>query len=244
MSFSVLAFIFLSQVLPYLHSRSYETRSAASNALSQIFTLVPLWHPFQDGAICSDSSPIHFLPPEFPMLSVAELVQRGTLLLASSGKEFIKPNGILSSSSEVKKARKEAMGRLGLDFLYSFGGNDDMDLDKELAAGNELDAQVPAENENAMEIDPPPVSTDLSLDVSTRAKKRSPSPRSKSTTPVAPSPSVPCGPQIDEDLSGLSARERNRLKRKRKQGNSAFVQAPPPTSSSKFQATTSGPSNK
>ncbi len=178
------------------------------------------------------------------MLSVAELVQKGTLLLASSGKEFIKPNGILSSSSEVKKARKEAMGRLGLDFLDNFGANDDMDLDKELAAVSEPDAQASGENENPMDSDPSPVSADLSLDVSAKAKKRSSSPRSKSTTPVAPSPSVPSGPQIDEDLTGLSARERNRLKRKRKHGNSAFVQAPPPTSSSKFQATTSGAPNK
>lgn len=178
------------------------------------------------------------------MVSVEELVQKGTLLLASSGKEFVKPNGILSSSNEVKKARKEAMGRLGLDFLYSFGGNDDMDLDKELAAGSESDAPVTEETENIMDIDPPPVSGDLSLDVTTKAKKRSPSPRSKSTTPVAPSPSVACDPQPENDLTGLSARERNRLKRKRKQGNSAFVQAPPPTSSSKFQATIAGSTNK
>ena len=171
-------------------------------------------------------------------------MRKGTLLLASSGKEFIKPNGILSSSSEVKKARKEAMGRLGLDFLYGLGANDDMDFDKELAAGSEPDAQVPGENEAAMNVDPPPVSADLSLDVNTKLKKRSPSPRSKSTTPVAPSPSVPCVPQPDEDMSGLSARERNRLKRKRKQGNSAFVQAPPPTSSTKFQPTAAGSANK
>jgi TATA-binding protein-associated factor len=179
------------------------------------------------------------------MLSVEELVQKGTLLLASSGKEFIKPTGILSSSSEVKKARKEAMGRLGLDFLYSFGGaNDDMDLDKELAAGSEPDASVPEGTENSMDIDPPPVSAGLSLDVNAKAKKRSPSPRSKSTTPVAPSPSAPCNPQPDNDLSGLSARERNRLKRKRKHGNAAFVQAPPPTSSSKLQAVVAGTTNK
>lgn len=178
------------------------------------------------------------------MVSVEELVRKGTLLLASSGKEFIKPNGILSSSSEVKKARKEAMGRLGLDFLYGFGANDDMDFDKELAAGSEPDAQVLGENEAAMNVDPSPVSADLSLDVNTKSKKRSPSPRSKSTTPVAPSPSVPCVPQPDEDMSGLSARERNRLKRKRKQGNSAFVQAPPPTSSTKFQPTAAGLANK
>jgi TATA-binding protein-associated factor len=178
------------------------------------------------------------------MLSVEELVQKGTLLLASSGKEFTKPNGILSSSSEVKKARKEAMGRLGLDFLDSFGANDDMDLDKELVAGSEPDTRVPGESENTMDVDPPSVPVALSLDVSTKAKKRSPSPRSKSTTPVAPSPSAPSGPQPDEELTGLSARERNRLKRKRKQGNAAFVQAPPPTSNSKFQATTTGVANK
>jgi TATA-binding protein-associated factor len=177
------------------------------------------------------------------MVSVEELVQKGTLLLASSGKEFIKPNGILSSSSEVKKARKEAMGRLGLDFLYSFGTNDDMDLDKELAAGSEPDTHAPGENE-AMNVDPPALTVNLSLDVGAKLKKRSPSPRSKSTTPVAPSTSATCGPQPDEDMSGLSARERNRLKRKRKQGNTAFVQAPPPTSNPKFQATAACSTNK
>ncbi|KAI0247046.1 SNF2 chromatin remodeling protein [Lactifluus subvellereus] len=233
----------IARVFPYLHSRSYDSRSAASNALSQIFTLVPLWHPFQDDATGPDAPPVPYIPPEFPMVSVEELVQKGTLLLASSGKEFIKPNGILSSSSEVKKARKEAMGRLGLDFLYSFGTNDDMDLDKELAAGSEPDTHAPGENE-AMNVDPPTLTANLSLDVGTKLKKRSPSPRSKSTTPVAPSPSAPCGPQPDEDMSGLSARERNRLKRKRKQGNTAFVQAPPPTSNSKFQATAAGSANK
>lgn len=235
----------IARVLPYLHSRSHETRSAASNALSQIFSLVPLWHPLQDGAPDSDDEwQVSSSPSGFPMVSVEELVRKGTLLLASSGKEFIKPNGILSSSSEVKKARKEAMGRLGLDFLYGLGENDDMDFDKELAAGSEPDAQVPGENEAPMNVDPPPVSAQLSLDVNIKPKKRSPSPRSKSTTPVAPSPSVPCAPQPDEDMSGLSARERNRLKRKRKQGNTAFVQAPPPTSSTKFQPTAAGSANK
>ena len=90
--------------------RSYESRSAASNALSQIFTLVPLWHPFQDGSICTAVSLAPYPSPEFPMLSVAELVQKGTLLLASSGKEFIKPNGILSSSNEVKEGTQGGHG--------------------------------------------------------------------------------------------------------------------------------------
>ena len=68
-------------------------------------------------------------------------MQKGTLLLASSGKEFAKPTGILSNSTEVKKARKEAMGRLGLDFLDSVG-DDEMDLEKELAVDVEPDVDV------------------------------------------------------------------------------------------------------
>ena len=46
----------------------------------------------------------------------------------------------------------------------------------------------------------------------------------------------------DEDTSALSARERNRLKRKRKPGNAAVVGALPPTQTSgaKYQATAAG----
>ena len=117
------------QILPYLHSRSHETRSAASTALSQIFTLVPLWTPYPDADSKPYGASTSLPPPEFPSFSVRELMEKGTLLLASSGKEFTKPTGILANSSEVKKARKEAMGRLGLDFLDSVA--DDMDLDKD-----------------------------------------------------------------------------------------------------------------
>ena len=78
------------------------------------------------------------MPPTFSNFSVQELILQGKLLLASSGKEFVKPTGILSSAAEVKKARKEAMGRLGLEFL----DGDDMDLDKEFAADAETDEGV------------------------------------------------------------------------------------------------------
>ena len=112
-----------------------------SVALSQIFTLVPLWHPGADEADKIPGEAEGLPAPDFPHFSVQELMERGTLLLASSGKEFTKPTGILASSSEVKKARKDAMSRLGLDFLDSVGGADDMDLDKELAA-DETDGDV------------------------------------------------------------------------------------------------------
>lgn len=97
--------------------------------------MVPLWKPSCDKAIAESSSDAPLIPPTFPNFSVQELILQGKLLLASSGKEFTKPTGILSSAAEVKKARKEAMGRLGLEFL----DGDDMDLDKEFAAEVETD---------------------------------------------------------------------------------------------------------
>ncbi|KAI0654791.1 SNF2 chromatin remodeling protein [Cubamyces menziesii] len=233
----------LARILPYLHSRSHETRSAASTALSQIFSLVPLWMPYSD----AESKPYGASPnlpaPEFPSFSVRELMEKGTLLLASSGKEFTKPTGILANSSEVKKARREAMGRLGLDFLESVGGADDMDLDKELAADEaEVDIEMAAPTPVKSEDEPMPISpTDEAVDV--KIKKEEPVPvRSKSSTPAAPPSglSAPSTPAPD-DLSALSARERNRLKRKRKPGNAAVVAAPPPQSANaKFQAAAAG----
>lgn len=176
-------------------------------------------------------------------------MEKGTLLLASSGKEFQKPTGILANSTEVKKARKEAMGRLGLDFLDSVGGADDMDLDKELAADEpdvDVDMAAPPPSAQAavpmpipvkIEDEGPPSSpTDEFLDP---AKVKKEAGRSKSSTPqAAPSPA----PGSSEDTTALSARERNRLKRKRKPGNAAVVGAPPPSqgSGAKFQATTAG----
>ncbi|KAH7890001.1 hypothetical protein F5I97DRAFT_1849278 [Phlebopus sp. FC_14] len=232
----------VARILPYLHSKSHDTRSAASNALSQIFSLVPVWSPQNEDVKPLTDFPM--TPPEFPTFSVPELMQKGVLLLASSGKEFSKPSGILSNSAEVKRARKEAMGRLGLDFLDSVGAADDMDLDKELAVDTEPDA---ATESDAVKKEEAP-STEIHMDVEPTIKKeRSPPARSQSSTPAAPSPITPATPAESEDLHGLSARERNRLKRKRKPGNSAFVAAPPPPPSSagsRYSATAAGPSNK
>ena len=166
--------------------------------------------------------------PQFPNFSVKDLMERGTRLLASSGKEFVKPSTILANPSEVKKARKEAMGRLGLDFLDGLGG-DEMDWEKELAP--EVEPETETENtvkaEEETVVSPPAVS---------------PTDRSNSSTPI---PALPVPELSEEDLSGLSARERNRLKRKRKAGNAAFVSAPPPQASgSKYTAQPTGQANK
>ena len=175
-------------------------------------------------------------------------MEKGTLLLASSGKEFTKPTGILASSSEVKKARKEAMGRLGLDFLESVGGADDIDLEKELADEDEMhidteptapklengDEDVKMYDEHEPILQPAPLMANTAV-----------AGPSQSPTPAAPSPVPSNGaPAVVEDASNLSARERNRLKRKRKGGNSAFVVATGPPAASKYNANTAAPPNK
>lgn len=173
-------------------------------------------------------------------------MQKGVLLLASSGKEFTKPSGILANSAEVKRARKEAMGRLGLDFLDCVGGADDMDIDKELAVDTDVDAASEADLQIKRE-DPPFSASPMEVDFNLR-KECSPPARSHSSTPVVPSPITPATPAVEnDDLTGLSARERNRLKRKRKVGSSAFVAPPPPPPSSagsRYNTTAAGPSNK
>jgi TATA-binding protein-associated factor len=210
--------------MPFLHSKSFETRTAASSALSQIFTLVPLWQPAH---LTEDEMSVEeLIAPSFPVFSVQDLLQKGTLLLASSGKEFQKPTGILSSSAEVKKARREVMGRLGLDFLESVGGADEMDLDKELAVDAEPDEDVKMEKKPQVED-----SLKQTSPTETGVERKPSIVRARSETPSAPSPAPSSVPPTVENLSALSARERNRLKRKRKPGNAAVVIAPPPQAS-------------
>lgn len=228
----------VARILPYLRSKSHDTRTAASNALSQIFSLVPVWRPQDEDVKPPPDLPAD--PPEFPTFSVQELMQKGALLLASSGKEFAKPFKLLSNPAEVQRARREAMGRLGLDFLDSVGAADDMDLDKELAADAESETvgdYEPSKNESPIAESP--------MNADFVSKEPSPPARSHSNSPAVPSPITPSTPANGSDLEGLSARERNRLKRKRKAGNSAFVTAPPPTNvGTRYTTAPAGSSSK
>ncbi|KAG7086556.1 hypothetical protein E1B28_002505 [Marasmius oreades] len=217
----------VARIIPFLHSKSYETRNAASTALSQIFSSTPIWQPSPNPeAMTTDSTSLP--TPDYPSFSIEELILQGKLLLASSGKEFIKP-AILSSPAEVKKARKEAMGRLGLEFLDDVA--EEIDLDKELGA--DVEGLGDVEMETVKSEAPPSPSGPCPL------KGEDSGPTSRSATPGPITPSESDQPQ---DLSAMSARERNRLKRKRKPGNSAFVAAPPPQAAgAKYSASAAGP---
>ncbi|KAG8771746.1 TATA-binding protein-associated factor mot1 [Ceratobasidium sp. 428] len=186
----------VTMVLPYLRSKSSETRSAAALALSHICSLLPLWSPAPTDVPSAPENAPTSEPPTFPSFDLPALLAHGTLLLASSGKEYAAP----THPADLARARKDVMSSLGLGFLEGVGGAEDMDLDRDLAA----DANQNANGETKAEPSEP-------------AKSSPPPP----ATPAAPAPA----PLIEEDLSGLSVRERNRLKRKRKPGNGAFVAA-------------------
>ena len=122
------------------------------------------------------------------------------------------------------------MGRLGLDFLDSVGGADEMDIEKELA---DAEADIDMEREDSVAPKSP-------MDVDTVKKEILPDRQMSSTPAQDPSPTGSTGPSAA--VSGLSARERNRLKRKRKPGNSAFVAAPPPAANgAKYNTAPAGP---
>ncbi|KAH7107356.1 SNF2 superfamily chromatin remodeling protein [Auriculariales sp. MPI-PUGE-AT-0066] len=225
----------VSRILPYLQSKSTDTRTAASAAISNICSLVPQWTPqstASEDVDMDDSS-----PPDFPQFDVADLITSKPLLLASSGKEYSK--GALS----VEDSRKEAIKRLGLEFLDNDQLGDELNIDQDLAVGSAApasesvttspraspEATVKSESDDTlvkMEIDEPSRPESPVSPVSATPPVVAPVPRGRGRKPKEPPPPKEESP-VPEGEVGLSARERNRLKRKRKAGNTAFVAAPP-----------------
>lgn len=239
----------LQKILPLLHSKSFDTRTAATTALSLICQLTPAWTPSTTPDSSINASPPQ-PAPEFPVFDVAQMLKTGTLLLASSGKEYEVTH--FNSSTDVARAQKEVMSRLGLGFMEGVGGDDmDLDLGKELAVAPQpmdVDPEDIKPQNNLLSPSPhdggetssasSPAGTTIDLGPppapkTTRVKAES----SSAGTPEPVNAESPSG-----DGAGLSARERNRLKRKLKTGNSAFV-APSPTTSRPSNSH-AGPSNK
>ncbi|EJU05341.1 hypothetical protein DACRYDRAFT_113489 [Dacryopinax primogenitus] len=218
----------VGRVLPYLRSKSSETRSAAARALSQICTLVPVWSPYEHAL--PDMANHQCPGPPFPAFSLASVLRASPLLLASSGEEYGK--GLwLGTPADVDRARKEALGRLGLGFLETVDG----EWTQGLVQQEDVKMEIPEEK--------------IALDThSTIAESESPVPESTigpvverrtpqrpTSKPSPPPPSSGHGlslepeiksspsPAPDVDRTILSARELNRLKRKRKPGNPGIV---------------------
>ncbi|KAG9012882.1 TATA-binding protein-associated factor mot1 [Tulasnella sp. 427] len=200
----------VSRLLPYLHSKSTDTRVAASSALQQICSLVPIWKPRtppstpRDGSSTSTSTAAE---PPFPPFVLEDLLFSPNLLLASSGKEFAKP---VQSDKDLAAARQEAMKRMGLGFFEDVSGDGfAKDLEKEFADDEDADVRMSDANKTDQEGSEPPTPAFVTVKMEV---------------------DVPTPPQSTEAHRELSKRELNRLKRKRKDGN-AFVAAAPAAAS-------------
>ena len=149
----------------------------------------------------------------------------------------------LGTPEEIARSRKEAMSRLGLDFLND---DDNDDWGKELVE-EAVDVAMADDEQRPAQSDDHEMQTEASVDPATaRSDEGSPS-MSAEPTFTCPhtaasfsrrqdhvSPTALQGPpeldaitMEDADAPGLSARERNRLKRKRKGTIGAYMNAPP-----------------
>jgi len=153
----------------------------------------------------------------------------------------------LGTPEEIARSRKEAMSRLGLDFLND---DDNDDWGKELVE-EAVDVAMADGEQRPAPPDDHEMQTEASVDP---APARSDGESSRMSAEPAPTPSTACllrrapfpvsndyvspvplqGPpdsdvihMEDADAPGLSARERNRLKRKRKGTIGPFMHAPP-----------------
>jgi TATA-binding protein-associated factor len=214
-----------------------ETRTAAATALQHICQLVPAWTPAQ--AISPHTIPSSL--SEYPHFSVQSLLESGNLLLSSSGQEFTK-SMTLGTPEEIARSRKEAMSRLGLDFLNDGDDDDDDDWGKELVE-EAVDVAMVDDEQRPAQSDDHEMQTAAPVDLlTTRSDEES---SVMSAEPVS-TPAAAClsrraqdhispvplqgPPELDTedaDAPGLSARERNRLKRKRKGTIGAYMNAPP-----------------
>ncbi|GAC99874.1 hypothetical protein PHSY_007477 [Pseudozyma hubeiensis SY62] len=255
---------YLARVVPFLRSKSWDTRVAAALAIESICHAAGIWDPdiepskpgessksvlTDDDEDTKDQKPdvSELLATEslltFDAFSLPTVLATGTKLLSSAGKEFEQAS-LAAGADRLAQAKKDVVGKLGLGF-----GLDEMDIgmdveaelktgeststssiprssqgnvDWRTAAGGAAQSQLPPPRFAAAG---PPVGSSLPAPRFTNnGAPSSPSPISTAipSAASAPSPSPASAasasePPADEiDMSKLSARERNALKRKRK----------------------------
>lgn len=188
--------------------------------------MAPLWTPLKP-ATDYDHDPI-----DFPPFSVEQLLENGNLLLSSSGQEFSKPV-TFGTPAELERARKEAKSRLGLDFLDA--GDDDLDngwtqelmeeaTDVRMNENNHEQVVSPDSKMDAASPGTDEVGSPMSTDAPAHFARPGPlSRQSQQGSSIDNSESS--GIKGTENDAALSAREKNRLKRKRRHqaGGGAFI---------------------
>ncbi|KAM0788287.1 hypothetical protein ACM66B_001433 [Microbotryomycetes sp. NB124-2] len=249
----------VARVLPYLQSRSAETRQAAASALGHISQAVGVWDPTStapssEAASKEDSVATSTEQASKDKLSLAafdvtKVLAEGSVLLSSSGTEYANLSNL--SAEDLAKAQQAALGKLGLGFAPGAGNDIGVDVGAELAAGAPTASDMPAQAGSASDAQhvapaetdadsskprstlPPPKflkngasSADRSLNGAGPSTATSTATQSSSAV-ASPSSSAAVTADEADPFAGLSARERNKLKRKRKTEAKSGVHSTP-----------------
>ncbi|KAJ1024814.1 hypothetical protein NDA16_002854 [Ustilago loliicola] len=256
---------YLARVVPFLRSKSWDTRIAAALAIESICHAAGIWDPDIEPSKPGESSKSVLTEQDedskdakpdlselmateslltFDAFSLPTVLATGTKLLSSAGKEFEQAS-LAAGSDRLAQAKKDVASKLGLGF-----GLDEMDIgmdveaelktaesatesnaprtsqgnvDWRTAAGGASKSKLPAPrftsaaSPSAATLPPPRFAANarpasplpITPNLASAASALSPSP--------APAATASDTPALDEiDMSKLSARERNALKRKRK----------------------------
>lgn len=182
-------FALLSRILPYLQSKSWDTRTAAAKAIGGIVGNAEPFDPNADEPEPENPEPVSADASALPdhVLQLAELniglvLQFGSTLLSSAGKDYEYALAGLTPSERLARSKKSLLARLGLNGeVY----DEDLELELELAPNSPQRTTTKKEPTNS---------------------HRS----SNSNSPAVASPPV------DASEAGLSKRQLNQLKRKQK----------------------------
>ncbi|CAO1627101.1 unnamed protein product [Jaminaea pallidilutea] len=240
-----------SRVVPFLHSRSWETREAAALAIESICRGAGVWKcdeslssgeagpseaPASDSVKKETSADTDGddLPPQalsqddlltFEDFQLERILANGNKLLASTGKEYdIFASG--GSLTEHMAQAKADLARMGLGGMGGVEMDLGLDVEAELKQAEQSNAasRVSSPKLPPPRFAPPPPGTSIrrfgSPDEISGNKAHSPSPLgSPKDSPKGEVAVLSPPADAEPDLSKLSARERNQLKRKRKLEN-------------------------
>lgn len=199
-------FNLLGRILPFLRSKSWDTRTAAAKAIGLIASNADPYDPNQEDGLQlkkadEDGDHIEIKAEEAPAfdgslrlatLDVGSILKLGKKLLGSGGKEYEYSIGAMDPTSRLQHQQKTLMARLGLAGEYS---EDDLIDEEELVL----------HTRTGLDLKPDKAIPSLSRHNSTITSD------SSSQTPMSPLE------HINGDESGLSKRQLNQLKRKNKQ---------------------------
>ncbi|KAL0076434.1 hypothetical protein J3Q64DRAFT_1852898 [Phycomyces blakesleeanus] len=177
----------LSRVVVHLRSKAWDTRWAAGLALEAIAANVPVWDPKESAEGC-DETLEDTHKLSFHQFDLASVLTHGKLLLGSAGKEYDIDFSDMTPQERLELQRRNLRERLGL-------GSQFMDVDL---------------------VDDCDLETRIKPKVTQKKPTGSPTPSpSSSSSSLSSAPITPAAAEVN--MAGLSARERNMLKRKMKQ---------------------------